>query len=285
MHTTCYTRRSARGTGRGALFMRPSGPKSNWGSRHGMAIDDSATRELVLGFYREELRRRYQLINVRRFEEFEDIPDRQIANLRDFFLEQIYPELREREKLDAAFDQLGDMLRSPKRMSPLLTAALTSLWRMGTKIPAAVGAGKSAIDAYLETRKLEARLIETAQKLKLRPKDAGDRAKMVTLIQAVPEREVLSLVNDILALFRSLTSIEILEVAVAFMEQCEVVMKKRTDLYSEADLEGIHIGLNLIRGGLALFQKMKPNELSLLIAGIERVETDWFQRIRSEAAA
>lgn len=250
-----------------------------------MAIDDSASRELVLGFYREELRKRYQLINVRRFEEFEDIPDRQIAGLRDFFLDQIYPELHEREKLDAAFDQLGDMLRSPKRMSPLLTAALSSLWRMGTKIPAAVGAGKAAIDAYLETRKLEARLIETAQSLKLRPKDAGDRTKMVTLIQAVPEREVVALINDILALFHSLSNIEILKVAVAFMEQCEVVMKKRTDLYTEADLQGIQIGLDLIRGGLDLFQKLKPGELKLIIAGIECVEMDWFKRIRSEAAA
>jgi hypothetical protein len=61
-----------------------------------MARDDSPLRDVVLGFYREELRRRYQLINIRRFEEFEDIDDAQISNLRDFFLDQIYPELHKR---------------------------------------------------------------------------------------------------------------------------------------------------------------------------------------------
>lgn len=250
-----------------------------------MARDDSPLRDVVLGFYREELRRRYQLINIRRFEEFEDIDDAQISNLRDFFLDQIYPELHKRNQLDESFDRLGEMLTSPKRMGPLLTAALTSLWRMGTKIPAAVSAGRAAIDAYMKTREMEATLIETAKKVKLKPKDAEVRAKMVTLVQAVPEKQVLTLISDIMDLFHSLSNVEILKVAVAFMEQCEVVMMKRNDLYTEEDLQGFRLGLELLRGGLALFLKLKPAELKSIIAGIERVELDWFERIRNEAGA
>lgn len=250
-----------------------------------MATDESPLREVVLGFYREELQRRYQLINVRRFEEFRTISDAQLTVLRDFFLDQIYPELERRNRLDAAFDQLGAMLTSPKRMSPLLTAALTSLWRMGTKIPAAVSAGRAAIDAYMKTRELEACLIASATKVKLKPKDAHVRAKMVTLIQAVPEKQVLTLISDILDLFHALSNTEILKVAVAFMEQCQVVMEKRTDLYTDEDREGFQLGLELLKGGLGLFTKMKPEELKAIIAGIERIELDWFERVRQEAAA
>jgi hypothetical protein len=249
-----------------------------------MPMDDSPLTPVVLNFYREELRRRYQLINVRRFEELAGIGDRQISELRDFFLDQIYPELDKRAKLDASFDRLGDMLTSPKRMSPLLSAALLSLWRMGTKIPAAVTAGRSAIDAYMKTREMEATLIATAKKLKLKPSDGEKRSKMVGLVQAVPEKQVLTLISDILELFRALTNIEVLKVAVAFMEQCEGVMEKKSDLYSDDDREGIRLGLDLLRGGIALFLKMKPEELAQLIQGIERVELDWFDRIRREAA-
>jgi len=250
-----------------------------------MTTESSALREIVLGFYRDELQRRYQLINVRRFEEFEKISDKQITGLRDYFLEQIYPPLQQRDRLDAAFDRLGEMLRSPKRMSPLLSAALTSLWRMGTKIPAAVSTGKASIDAYLKTRKLEARLIETATKVKLKSKDAHDRARMVTLLQAVPEEEVLNLVSDILDLFRGLTNVEVLKVAVAFMEKCQGVMESRTDLYNDDDREGFRLGLSLLRGGLELVERMKPEDFPKLIAGIERVELDWFERVRKEASA
>lgn len=250
-----------------------------------MPAEDTPLRDLVLGFYRDELRRRYQLINIRRFEEFSGIKDKQITVLRDFFLDQIYPELERRKKLDDSFDRLGDMLKSPSRMAPLLSAALTSLWRMGTKIPAAITAGRSAIDAYLKTREMEACLVKSAEKLKLRPKDINERARMVALIQGVPEKQVLTLISDILALFRSLANVEILKVAVAFMEQCEGVMKKRTDLYSEEDLEGFSMGLELLRGGLDLFLKLDPKELQAIIEGIERVELDWFDRIRREASS
>lgn len=250
-----------------------------------MAKEESPLREPVLGFYRDELRRRYELINIRRFDEFKPISDAQITNLRDFFLDQIYPELAKRKKLDESFDRLGDMLTSPKRMGPLLTAALTSLWRMGTKIPSAVTAGRSAIDAYMKTREMEATLIETAKKVKLKPSDAEVRTRMVTLVQAVPEKQVLTLISDIMDLFRALSDVEILKVAVAFMEQCEVVMKKRNELYSEDDLQGIRLGLDLLRGGLSLFLKLKPEELKSIIAGIERVELDWFERIRNEASS
>lgn len=250
-----------------------------------MPKHESPLHQLVLTFYREELRRRYQLINIRRFEEFRSIPDAEITALREFFLEQIYPELERREKLDDAFDQLGEMLRSPKRMSPLMSAAITSLWRMGTKIPAAVSAGKAAIDAYLKTRQLEKRLIDAAERVKMKPKDIENRAKMVTLIQSVPEAQVLTLIADIIELFRALANVEVLLVAVAFMEQCEKVMTKRKDLYTDADREGIHMGLELLRGGIELFKRLKPGELQIIVAGIERVEQDWFNRIRSEAAA
>lgn len=248
-----------------------------------MTKDESPLREVVLNFYREELRRRYQLINVRRFEEFSGVSDKEISELREFFLSQIYPELEQRDRFDEAFDRLGDMLRSPKKMSPLISAALTTLWRMGTKIPSAVAAGKAAIDAYSKTRDLEGTLIETAKKLKLKAKDSENRGKMVALVQAVPERQVLNLISDILDLFRALTNIEILKVSVAFMEQCGTVMRKRTDLYTEDDLDGFSMGLNLLKGGLALFLKLKPEDLKTIIAGIERIELDWYDRIKKEA--
>jgi hypothetical protein len=242
-------------------------------------------RHAVLRFYREELRDRYQLDNIRRFSSFDEVSDTQIVELRDFFLQQIYPAPEDRERLDAAFDQLSSMLKSPKRMQPLLGSALTSLWRMGAKLPAAISAGRATIDAYVKTRVLENAMIEEALRLGLKPEDYNKRERMIHLLNAVPEDQVLQLIQDILQLFRALSNVEMLKVAVQFMHSCIKVMEKRPDLYTEEDLAGVKLGVELLQQGLTLFLDVKPNHFAMLVEGIEAVELDWYNRVREEAAA
>jgi hypothetical protein len=249
-----------------------------------MAAEASLTlKHAVLTFYRDELCSRYQLDNVRRFKEFETISDEQITALRDFFMGQIYPVPAERERLDLAFDRLSQMLRSPKRMQPLMKAALTSLWRMGHRLPAAIGAGRATIDAYVKTRVLEGAMMDEGKRIKLKQADYGVRSKMVRLIVAVPDQQVLQLIEDILALFNALSNTEMLKVAVEFMKECLAVLEKRTDLYDDDDREGVRLGLELLEQGLGLFLQVKKEQFPLIIEGIHQLELDWYQRVLTEA--
>jgi len=240
-------------------------------------------KHAVLRFYREELCSRYQLENVRRFDDFKKVSDAQIVALRDFFMERIYPEPEERDQLDAAFDQLGHMLRSPMRMQPLVGAALTSLWRMGHRLPSAIGAGRATIDAYLKTRILESEMMAEAKRLKFKEKDFAQREQMIRLIKAVPEDQVMQLIKDILSLFHALSNVEMLQVAAQFMRECKKVMEKRDDLYSDADREGVALGLGLLEQGLALFLSVKKEEFPAIIEGINQLELDWYARVMEEA--
>ncbi len=243
-----------------------------------------ALKHAVLKFYRDELRNRYELSNVRRFSQFAPVSDDQIVALRDFFLEQIYPVPEEREKLDLAFDRLNVMLRSPKRMQPLMGAALTSLWRMGHRLPAAIGAGRATIDAYVKTRLLESEMMAEAVRVDLKEKDYGKRKRMVLLIKAVPDKQVYQLIQDILALFHALSNVEMLKVAVAFMRQCLDVIEKRSDIYTDEDKEGIVLGLELLEQGFQLFSAVEKPQFPQIFDGIHQVELDWYRRILSEAA-
>jgi hypothetical protein len=242
-------------------------------------------RNVVLNFYREELRRRYEIRNVRRFKPFDGVSDEQIAGLRDFFLDQIYPSPAKRQQLDDAFDRLGEMLRSPSRMRPLMGAALSSMWKLGHRLPAAVSAGKSTIDAYSKTRQLEQLMIEEAERQFLEPDESKNQHRMHMLIRNVPEEVVVQLIEDILSLFHALSNVEMLKVAASFMEQCVKVMEKRPDLYSDEDRNGIAYGLRLLRGGIALFMDMPPEHFPKIIEGIKMVEMDWYESVRQDAAA
>jgi hypothetical protein len=250
-----------------------------------MAQKHDALRERVLTFYREELRGRYALSNMRRFRAFQHISDEQITVLRDYFLDHIYPPPSQRQALDDAFDRLNDMLFSPSKLRPLMGAAISSLWRMGTRLPAAVNAGKSAIEAYRDTRRLESRLVEEARAAKLSAADAKDRERMLHLLMRVPEKDVMALIDDVLRLFEALTQVEMLKVAASFLETCEATMAKRPDLYTPEDLKGIALGRAILEGGLALFDNMSVKDLQDIVRGLREVELDWYGRIKKEAAA
>lgn len=241
-------------------------------------------RTAIIEFYRAELERRYQLDNVRRFDAFAEVSDHQIENLRDYFMQRIYPPMDKREELDFAIDHLGGVLRSPKRMRPLLGVAMATVWKMGHRLPAAVSAGLSTVDAYRESRKLENYLLSYAVKRKLTVPDTAHRENMVALIAGVPEKEVKRLIYDILNLFKALTNIEMLRTAVELMDLFIKTMRAKPTYFDTSDMDGVQLGRDLVQGGLHLFENIDPQDFPKIVAGIEQVELDWFARIHEEAA-
>lgn len=111
-------------------------------------------RHAVIEFYREEIRKRYLRTNMRRFDHFRDVSDDNIDQLRTFFLEHIYPPVKDRDTLDDAIHHMGAVIKSPRRLRPIMGAALTSMFKMGTSLPAALSAGNNTLDAYMKARRL-----------------------------------------------------------------------------------------------------------------------------------
>ncbi len=250
-----------------------------------MTDKDLALEHAVVEFYREEIRLRYQLDNIRRFEPFEDITDEHLNGLRDFFVDSIYPAAEKRQGIDDAFEHLHALLRSPRRLKPLMTMALASMWRLGTQLPAAVSAGLTTVDALRETRKLEAKMMDVAEGLGLSPAEARKRDAMVQIIANVPEKVVLHLIYDVLHLFRALSNVKMLGAMLEIMERSVTVMDKRQDVYRDDERKGVALGMEIVHGGHALFNRLQPDEFPKIIKGVELVELDWFDRIRKEAAA
>ena len=248
-----------------------------------MSSDEIDLRHAIIEFYREEMRRRYLIENVRRFDLFQDVPDAQIDQLRRYFLGHIYPPMESRDRLDDALNRMADVIKSPRRLRPLMGAALASMWKLGKALPAALSAGNSTLDAYLHARKLEAVMVKTAEALGLGPEDYGNREKMIRVLADVQERQVMRLIKDIMKLFHALSNTKMLATAIEFLDTCTGIMAEKPELYTQSEIEGIRVGRELIEGGLALFLELKPEQFPRIIAGIEQIELDWYHRAKEEA--
>ena len=246
---------------------------------------DRALLHAIIRFYREELRARYSLENVRRFENFDGVADAQVGSLRSYFLEHIYPPPEKRDTLDDAINRMGDVLRSPRRLRPLIGTTFTSVFRLGTSLPTAIGAGLSTLDAYTEARKLEGAMLDAARQLGLSPADEGDRKELIRILGIVDERDVKRLIKDIMKLFHALSDTKMLATAIDFLEKCTVIMVQRPDLYAEQEVKGITLGRQMVQGGHDLFLELRPEQFPRIIAGIEQVEWEWYHAARDEARA
>ncbi|MFA6241091.1 MAG: hypothetical protein WC655_09190 [Candidatus Hydrogenedentales bacterium] len=249
-----------------------------------MSTNDTTLKYAVIDGYREQLRGRYLLENIRRFGDFRAISERKVELLRDYFLECIYPESKQRMKLDAAFDHMGVVIRSPRRLTPLMMMAVKTVWRLGIMFPSAVKAGAHSLEAYLETRRLESKMLEYAEAQALTPRDVAKREVVIKMIAHVPEQEVVRFRTEVLKLFTSLSNVKLLAATVEIMENSRALMESRPDLYDEEELAGFTLGHEILRRGAALFQQLKASEFPLILSGIEAVEIDWYDRVLKEAA-
>jgi hypothetical protein len=245
---------------------------------------EESLKHAIIDVYREELRARYLLDNVRRFPIFNPLPDSRIDDLREYFLECIYPASPDRDRLDGAYDRMREIIRTPRRLTPLMKMAFKTVWRLGTLFPSAVAAGTHTLETYAEIRRLETKMVEYATRNNLTVERLAERDSVVRMIVSVPESEMVRFRTEALKLFESLSNIKLLSATVEIMDSSRKVMESRPDLYDAEELAGFDLGSDVLRRGLALFQKLKPTEFPLIIEGIKAVEIDWYDRIKMEAA-
>ena len=117
------------------------------------------------------------------------------------------------------------------------------------------------------------------------PETLAQREPIVRMLAQVPEQEMHRFRKDVLKLFESFSNVKLLAAAVTIMENARSLMESRPDLYGPEEVAGFRLGHEVLRRGLALFQKLRSSEFPALLGGIEAVEIDWYDGIKAEASA
>ncbi|MCL4691389.1 MAG: hypothetical protein KJ060_02630 [Candidatus Hydrogenedentes bacterium] len=241
-------------------------------------------KHAVIDAYREELRDRYRLDNVRRFGVLDQIPDKIIDDLREFLLEYVYPGSEERDKLDDAFDRMREITRSPRRMAPLMKSAFKTVWKLGMGFPSAMATASHALEACLEARKFETRMIDFAEREGIAVEDLAERGAVVRVFTSISDSEVAQVREEVLKVIGAMSDVNLLAAAVTIMENVREIADSRPDLYGDRERAGFSMGHEILRRGLELSRQLKPSDIPVIIEGIAVVEIDWYDRIKMEAA-
>ncbi len=246
------------------------------------------TKAAVIAAYRRSLERRYQIASVRAIPQLAEhgalLSDELIARVRDFFLLHLYPPAETRQVLDDAFDRMKDVMTSPRRMFALLGTAGRSLFRLGSMIPSAISAGLHTLEAVAEIRKLEGTLAARAERDGIAPGRIGEDPVFAELVRSLPEKEVVRFRAEMNKLFRHLSNIRLLEATIDILRDSRDRMQERGDLFTEAELSGISLGIDVMEAGVALYREVSPEQIDALHAGVNLIEEHWYDQMVGRVA-
>ena len=215
-----------------------------------------------------------------------DLPDELtkevVDSVRTYFLNSIYPPIETRRKIEAAFATLGSYMTHPGKIWRLLGNMTLAAFKFGKQFPAALKAGYISLQSYLDAKKYEKTLLEAAIEKGFSFPISDEQFE--ECMAKIPREDVEDFLNIVKALFRSLTNEELLERTIMIMHTVISKMQKFPHLYSETEIEGIYLGIDIIENGYKLFSSFDERTSSLVIDCILQNEHQFFDEVYSSQA-
>jgi len=230
----------------------------------------TAFRQLVQSRYQyDKLETQYELPSV-------ITPDR-VEEVRGYFLDHVYPDYETRQKLNEAFDSLDGHIKNPGHLVRLLMDSAGLVFKYGRSLPKIMRTGIKALQSFRKASGFEKMLHNEAVEREM-PLPI-DQEELKTLIASLPQKKVNDFIEDNDALFDALMDRKLMEKTGKIMQELIKRMKKKPDLYMEADIEGVQIGLNILDGGVNIVKGISQHEGEEVLEFIKQVERDSMDEI------
>src|SRR4051812_46211725 len=112
------------------------------------------TDEHIINKFREMISKRYVYSELaQRFSLPPAVDEVVIGEIKNYFLSTIYPPAEERKKLEDAFRNLAEYVRSPKKIWGLFGDMARALFKFGRHFMQALRAGIDALNSFLGAKK------------------------------------------------------------------------------------------------------------------------------------
>lgn len=204
--------------------------------------------------YRQIIADRYDYAKLTEFKPLPDgITKQTVEQIRDYFLNSIYPEPEKRHELDVAFGYLQSYVHQPAKVWGILGNLTGAIFRFGTMLPAALKTGIVSMEAFSAAKSFEGTMSRAAR-------EAGYSVPLtdnefMQCLSTLPRHRLDSFAQDVGRLFRSMANTALLSKTVEIMKDVIIKMESKPKLYSKDEIAGIKMGLNIMQKGLELFSK------------------------------
>lgn len=238
--------------------------------------DKEADKQLInaiISGYRQTINERYQYSNIQsKYELPASFTEERVQLFRNYFLDYIYPDVARRDELNDAFESLDSYIKQPEKLLRLLVNSGKLIFKYGRHLPRILGAGLKALKSFRAASQFENRLAEEAISNDLHP--PFNQAKINQLIQLLSRRDLEEFIENSQSLFDTLHDRTLIQKIKEIVEYLITKMKQRPKLYSEVEIRGMEIGLEIVKQGDHLFDQLNKEEQELIFEFVIQMERD-----------
>jgi len=231
---------------------------------------------VIIGF-RNLISERYQYENINtKYDIPESFDEERVDRYRNFFLDQVYPDPEKRELLDEAFKSLDNYLTHPDKLVRILLDSVAIVLRHGRSIPRLMGAGMKAFKSFRIATAFEEKLVRKAKSSgKLPPYSENDINSFIT---ALRRKEIDDFINNTRSLLELLNDRALVREIITIIKELIARMKKSKG-YSETEIGGLEIGLEMLTEGNKLFDELSKEDQLRIFDIIIHIEVDYLEKL------
>ncbi len=238
---------------------------------------DKILEEIIEG-YRNTIYQRYQYQTIKdKYGIPESINEETVNQLRNYFLNYMYPEYNTREELNEAFKSLDNYIKHPKKLLRILLDAAKLIFRYGRHLPKILNSGLNAMKTFKAATNFENNLVDEAIKNKIEA--PYDLSKINALIKLLSRKDIEKFIDISQSLFEILHDKILIEKIKEVIQYLIGVMRKKEASYSLSQIRGLEIGLEMINEGDKLFNRLTKEDQQNLINLITDIEKDKLDHI------
>lgn len=242
-------------------------------------MDKITTTKALIAGYRQMIDERYLFEQLnKRYTLPPSIDIKKVLQLKAYFLHYIYPEYSTRQVLDQAFDSLDGHIKNPAYLLRLLIDSTGIMLRYGTSLPKILRAGIKALLSFRNATRFEQKLIKQALDSEMVPPISVDNVKQ--LIATLPENEIEQFIDDGKSLFEIILDRDLVQKIINIMDALIERMKKRTNIYSALEINGLELGKQVISEGFHLLDGVPIDHQKDLLDLIVLIERSAYSDIR-----
>lgn len=229
-------------------------------------------KEIIEG-YRSTIYQRYQYQNIKdKYRIPDSINEETVNQLRNYFLNYMYPEYNTRTELNEAFKSLDAYIKYPQKLLRVLLDAARLIFSYGRHLPKILNTGLKAMKSFRAATNFENNLVDEAIKNKIEV--PYDLSKIDALIKLLPHKEIENFIEISQSLFEILHDRILIQKIKEVIQYLIHVMSKNPELYSTSQIRGLEIGLEMIIEGDKLFNRLTKKDQRNLVYLITEIEKD-----------
>ncbi len=241
-------------------------------------MDQLTEERHIVEKFREMVAKRYVFESLReRFDLPPSITPDVIKDVEAYFLETIYPEYEERQKLEEAFGDLAGYIRQPKKVWGLFGNMASAVFKFGKHFFQAFKAGLASLDSFIGAKNFEKNMAVIANKNGITP-PISDQEYEECYYQ-LERREVEQFIEDVKSLFAAMVNTPLLTKTIAILDSVIETMQHKPHIYQQKDVEGIKLGRGLLYKGYELFSKYDEETKQQMVEIIYKNEMWYVENI------